>query len=315
MEPAGRFRHEALFYRDVAAYVADTADYVREGLAADEAVLVAVVEERARWLREELGADGAGVEFLDMAEKGRNPARLIPAWQEFVERNTARGTGMRGIGEPVFPGRSDLEIRQCRLHEHLLNTAFAPGPAWRLLCPYDVTNLQAEAIEDIARAHPTVRGAPSEPRPEIDGYDARAAREALAVMPPDLGPPLYSASFGMDGLPALRHAIRARAGLLGLHGPDVVADFVLVADELACNSVLHGGGRGRLALWAYDGHAVCEVRDEGLISDPLVGRRRPDLSSGIGGAGLWAANQLCDLLLIHSTPDSGTAVRAYLPVR
>lgn len=73
----------------------------------------------------------------------------------------------------------------------------------------------------------------------------------------------------------------------------------------ACNSVRHGGGRGSIALWAHDGHAVVEVADSGLIADPPAGRRRPDFRSG-GGAGLWTANQLCDLVLIHSTAESST---------
>ncbi|WP_034261436.1 anti-sigma factor RsbA family regulatory protein [Actinospica robiniae] len=309
MEPAGRFRHEALFYQEAPHYVADTARYVREGLAAGESVLVAVVEEHARSLREELGADAARVEFLDMAQVGRNPARLIPAWQEWVERNTARGTAFRGVGEPVWAGRSELEIRECLRHEHLLNTAFENGPEWGLLCPYDRAHLPREVIEDVARTHPGSRGA----LPAVDGEACAVdgGREALDAEPPDLGPPLFSASFGVEALPWLRTAIRERADQLGLYGRDV-ADFVLVADELACNSVRHGGGHGRMELWAQDGHAVCEVRDEGLISDPLVGRRRPALTAE-GGAGLWTANQVCDLLLIHSTPASGTAVRAYLP--
>jgi hypothetical protein len=61
-------------------------------------------------------------------------------------------------------------------------------------------------------------------------------------------------------------------------------------------------------------HAICEARDAGLITDPLVGRRRPDILARDGGAGLWSANQLSDLVLIYSVPDSGTAVRAYLDV-
>lgn len=314
MEPAGRFRHEALFYQDPETYVAETAGFVRSGLAADESVLVAVADAQARPLREELGVDAQRVEFLDLAEAGRNPARIIPAWQEWVGRNRARGKAMRGVGAPIWPGRSELEIRECRLHEHLLNLAFRDGPAWTLLCPHNAAELPREALADLARAHPAARGVPPEVRIEADAYDAEAARAALAADPPDLGPPLFAAAFGIDELPWLRSEIRSRADRLGLHGRDV-ADFVLVADELACNSVRHGGGQGRLALWANDGHAVCEVRDRGLITDPLVGRRRPDLSSGGGGAGLWTANQLCDLVLIQSTPQSGTAVRAYLPVR
>jgi hypothetical protein len=44
---------------------------------------------------------------------------------------------------------------------------------------------------------------------------------------------------------------------------------------------------------------VCEVRDGGRFSDPLVGRRRPT-SDRIGGRGLWIANQLCDLVQVRT---------------
>jgi anti-sigma regulatory factor (Ser/Thr protein kinase) len=305
------FRHEALLYDGADGFVAPTAGFVREGLEAGEAVLVAVLEDRAEALREELGAaDAAQVEFLDMAAVGRNPARIIPAWQEWVERNTGQGTAFRGIGEPVWLGRSELEIRECGTHERLLNTAFHDGPGWRLLCPYDAAALPEPVLAAVTASHPVVGG-----RPVPDGaqpFRAPGAPAAFEAPLPRLGPPLYTAEFKLDMLPRLRSAIKERAERLGLHGRQVL-DFVLVADELACNSVQHGGGRGTLDLWALDGHAVCEVRDAGLISDPLAGRRRPRLYPP-GGAGLWTANRLCDLVLIHSTPETGTAVRAYLPV-
>lgn len=307
-----RFRHEALLYEAADEFVADTSRFVREGLDAGEAVLVAVIEERARPLREELGADAAQVEFLPMAEVGRNPARIIPAWQDWVARNAGRGTGFRGIGEPIWVGRTELEIRECRTHEHLLNTAFDAGPGWTLLCPYDAARLPQPVLESVTESHPAVLGAAVPARSAA--FDAYAGLSALTEPPPELGPPLFEAQFGLADLPLLRAAVRQRADSLRLRGRRRVEDFVLVADELACNSVRHGGGRGRLALWASDGHAVCEVRDQGLIDDPLAGRRRPDLQTKGGGAGLWTANQLCDLLLIYSTPAAGTAVRAYLPV-
>ncbi len=49
----------------------------------------------------------------------------------------------------------------------------------------------------------------------------------------------------------------------------------------------------------------------GLITDPLVGRRKPNPEGG-GGAGLWIANLLCDLVQIRSTPQTGTTVRVYV---
>jgi anti-sigma regulatory factor (Ser/Thr protein kinase) len=324
-EPAeSPFRHEALFYQGVDGFVAGTAGFVREGLGVGEAVLVAVIAERARALREELSGDAAAVEFLDVAELGRNPARIIPAWWDWVERNTARGTAFRGVGELLWDGRSELEIRECRTHEHLIGTAFGAGsgPGWTLLCPYDAASLPAQLLDDVAGAHPVVHGRSRtvDQTPGARAVPAAPAGPATApftpfdIPLPELGPPLYATGFGAEQLPALRVAVKERADRLGLRGREV-ADFVLVADELACNSVMHGGGRGTLALWAQDAYAVCEVRDAGLIRDPLVGRRRPDLRSPLGGAGLWTANQLCDLVLIHSTPADGTAVRAYLRTR
>src|SRR5258707_15422943 len=71
-----RFRHEALVYKGTEDFVARTATFVREGLDAREAVLVAVIKANARALRGELGRDAREVEFLDMESLGRNPARI-----------------------------------------------------------------------------------------------------------------------------------------------------------------------------------------------------------------------------------------------
>jgi anti-sigma regulatory factor (Ser/Thr protein kinase) len=143
-------------------------------------------------------------------------------------------------------------------------------------------------------------------------------RNAMLASPlpePDPANVLYQAVFGRDELPLLRRELTAHARLFGL-GPQRTADLVLVADELAANSVLHGGGRGTIRLWRDNTgndntvNTVCEVRDRGLITDPLVGRRRPALSEG-KGAGLWIANQLCDLVQIRSAPGIGTIVRVH----
>ena len=85
----------------------------------------------------------------------------------------------------------------------------------------------------------------------------------------------------------------------------------MIVNELATNSLLHGGGGGTLRLWQEGAKLVCEVRDAGVIVEPLVGRRRPSPSAQ-GGAGLWIINQLCDLVQIRSAVGFGTVVRAYL---
>jgi anti-sigma regulatory factor (Ser/Thr protein kinase) len=308
-----RFRHEALVYQGTEDFVARTAGYVRAGLDAQEAVLVAVVRANTEALRGELGQDAREVEFLDMETLGRNPARIIPAWQAWVDRNTARGRAFRGIGEPTWAGRSPIEIREGQTHEHLLNTAFDAGPAWSLLCPYDARRLPAELIEYASASHPTVLGPPDGDVRRRLAYDTRAAEQAFAVPLPDLEAPLAQLPFDIGDLGLLRSTIRGLAPHLGLDGRRL-ADFLLVADELASNSIRHGGGKGLLLLWRRGAHAICEVRDDGLITDPLVGRRRPDILARDGGAGLWSANKLSDLVLIYSTPDAGTTVRAYFDV-
>jgi anti-sigma regulatory factor (Ser/Thr protein kinase) len=308
-----RFRHEALVYEGTEDFVDRTAGYVREGLDAQEAVLVAVATAKARALRGELGPDAREVEFVDIESLGRNPARIIPAWQDWVDRNTAWPRAFRGIGELVWAGRNPIEIREYQTHEHLLNAAFGAGPAWSLLCPYDALGLPAEVVEHVSGSHPTVLGRHDGDSRQRPAYDATGAERAFAAPLPDLGTPVAQLLFGLADLARLRTLIRELAPRLALVGRRL-ADFLLVADELASNSILHGGGKGRFRVWRHGAHAICEVCDNGVITDPLVGRRRPDIRTQDGGAGLWSANQLADLLLIHSTPSSGTTVRAYVDV-
>jgi anti-sigma regulatory factor (Ser/Thr protein kinase) len=304
------FRHEALLYAGAEQFVTVTADFIREGLGGDEAVLVAVIEERASILREELGRDARAVEFLDIAEVGRNPARIIPAWQEWVERNTAAGRGFRGIGEPIWASRTRAEIAECQQQEQLLNTAFETGPAWSLLCPYDVGVLPPDVIERAAHTHPAVVTREATYPSAVYSPELRAEKLFAAPLPA-ARPALCELWFDIDDLSRLRAAVQRCAPELRLDAARL-ADFVLVVSELAANSICYGGGKGRVSLWREGPHAVCEVHDGGLITDPLVGRRRPNPRERIGGAGLWAVNQLCDLVLIRSTKEQGTTVRAYL---
>jgi anti-sigma regulatory factor (Ser/Thr protein kinase) len=309
------FRHEALLYAGAEQFVTATAHFIREGLGGDEAVLVAVIEPRAAILREELGSDAREVEFLDIAEVGRNPARIIPAWQAWVERNTAVGRGFRGIAEPIWASRTRAEILVCQQHEQLLNTAFAAGPAWSLLCPYDVGALPPDVIEGAAHTHPAVVTREAKYPSAVYPHEGlRAEKLFAAPLPPAGRPALCELWFDIDDLSRLRAAVQRCAPELGLDTRRL-ADFVLIVSELAANSICYGGGKGRVRLWQEGPHAVCEVHDEGLITDPLVGRRRPNPRERIGGAGLWAVNQLCDLVLIRSTKEQGTTVRAYMAAR
>ena len=69
----------------------------------------------------------------------------------------------------------------------------------------------------------------------------------------------------------------------------------------------HGGGTGLLRTWNGGVGVTCEIRDAGVITEPLAGRLRPRDAAG-GGNGMWLANQLCDLVQVRSS-QAGTIVR------
>src|SRR3954453_20266915 len=155
------FRHEAMLYDGPETFLAGAAPFIHDAVAADEPIMVAVGAGKLELLRSHLGADADRVVCADMAEVGANPARIIPAWQDFVDAHSGSGRPMRGIGEPIWADRSVHELVECQCHEALLNMAFADAPAFHLLCPYDTAQLDPDVIAEAKRSHPYVAGAPS----------------------------------------------------------------------------------------------------------------------------------------------------------
>ena len=84
----------------------------------------------------------------------------------------------------------------------------------------------------------------------------------------------------------------------------------LAVNELASNSVRHGGGAGTLTTWRQDGVLVFQVSDGGRIGERLVGRVRPEPDQA-SGRGLWLVNHLCDLVQIRSDAH-GSSVRVQM---
>jgi hypothetical protein len=147
------FRHEALFYAGDDDFVARATPFLREGVRRDEPILVVVSAAKIAMLTESLGEDARRVTFADMAGVGANPARIIPAWREFVASRLP-GTSARGIGEPIWAARSAEELVECQRHEALLNVAFAGAESFDLVCPYDTTALPDDVVAEALRSHP-----------------------------------------------------------------------------------------------------------------------------------------------------------------
>ena len=111
VEPPPGFAHEGFFYRDAVAFNTGVGDFVRAGLAAGEVVVVAEPRPRLEQLRSALGSAGDGVTWLDMAEIGGNPARIIDVWAGALARARAHGRRLRGVGEPAYVDRRPDEAR------------------------------------------------------------------------------------------------------------------------------------------------------------------------------------------------------------
>jgi anti-sigma regulatory factor (Ser/Thr protein kinase) len=300
------FQHEALLYEGLDGFLAGTLPLIREGVERDEPMLVAVGAEKVGRLRDALGERAGAVRFADMAQLGRNPGRIIPAWEAFLDEHAGDGRPVRGIGEPIWAGRSGAELVECQLHESLLNVAFARAGNFRLVCPYDVAGLDAGVVHEACCSHPVV----------VDDGDVRPShyyRDEDLLAPFDVPLPTPPAAaellgFDGDGLRDVRTVV-ARHAAAG-HSRSRAEDLVLAVSEVAANSVRHGGGQGVLRIWREDGSLVCEVRDRGQIDDPLVGRRQPGPEQ-LSGRGLWIAHQLCDLVQLRSGHRS-TVVRLFM---
>lgn len=160
-------------------------------------------------------------------------------------------------------------------------------------------------VDAARRSHPIVVDAAG----QRDGARYAGPDHAVAVFGNGLPEPPARAQvllFGPDDLPQVREVVLGQATRLGL-APERSAELVLAVHEAATNSLRYGGERGTLRVWQDSDGLVCEIRDAGRITQPLVGRTRPSLTDE-GGRGLWLANQLCDLVQIRSSA-AGTVVR------
>src|SRR5262249_41510308 len=136
---------------------------------------------------------------------------------------------------------------------------FAGVRDFRLLCPYDVAALDPSVVAQARRTHPLVRDDDGvRASVHYHGLDAASAPcRAPLPQPPQEAQliPIMPA-----GLMSLRAAVGRRATRAGL-SPSRRDDVVLAVDELATNSIRHGGGAGTLLMWETAAALVCEVTD------------------------------------------------------
>jgi anti-sigma regulatory factor (Ser/Thr protein kinase) len=299
--------HAALLYRDPEQLRLAVGEFVHDAARAGEPVLALLPAGHLRALDDVL--DAPGVESEDMAQAGRNPARLIPMLEGWLAEQAApaeRGARARVISEPLYPGRSESEVAECLRHEALLNLALAHRPV-SVLCPYDAEHLDPELLDGVERTHPQLID-DAGPRPSVIYGDPADVARGLDW--PQVAPPATATELAFDGnLAALRRALLDEPALAGLPS-ERREDYVFAINEVATNALRHSDGTAIAQLWRDGDRIVTEVQTPTPVSDPLAGRHRPSVDA-FGGRGLWLVNQLCDLVELRNLP-AGSSVRMHI---
>jgi anti-sigma regulatory factor (Ser/Thr protein kinase) len=306
--PERRYRHDALLY-DSPEHLAQVAvPFLKDGLAAGDAAVVAAGKATADLLREAVDRDPR-VQVLERGEvyRARTPA-AITTFRRLAEQRTSEGAHrVRVVGEVDF-GATEREWLEWQRYEAVINEALAGWPLWGL-CVFDTQRLPEPLLTTALQTHSSVattRG--REPNPRFTEPADYLRALPVPVEPLEATAPRLHASHVAD-FASLRRALATE--LAGVPADeDVLQDFLLAVDEMTSNALRHGGRPVDLRLWIGTDRVVCTIGDSGTgWDDPFAGygpAHGDDLSRG--GMGLWLARQLCDHVDITTGPD-GPLVR------
>jgi len=296
--------HHAYLYDDERDYLSCLSEFVQAGLRNAEPVFVAVPGRHAAVLRELLGAESPLLRYGAMTETGRNPARLIPELYAFVAEHP--GQRVRYIGESAWPGRTDAELCEAARHEALLNLAFATTSV-SIMCPYDIRALAADVVGRVQRTHPAILQA-GQTQPAT-GYAGQGVVPAECDDPLP-APPADAQTLGYEtSLRQVRDLVASHGAALGM-AADQIMNLVIAAGEITANTLRHTTAGGTFWVWHTGEEIICQVQDQGWITDPLAGRQRH--SPEDSGHGLWVVNQVCDLVEIRTSQAGGTIIRLHM---
>jgi anti-sigma regulatory factor (Ser/Thr protein kinase) len=299
------FVHDGLWYRGTDDLVRRVREFVEQGFATAEPVLIALPAENLEAVREALGGAADRVRFEDMRVVCRNPSRIVSLFGDWSTLHG--GSPVRLVSQSLWAERSEAALYEAARNEALLNLAFA-GTEMIVACPYDADRFAGAVLDGAGRTHRRIAERDGDWLPSPGFVEADQLLSEPEPVLPDPAVPTEILDFDGD-LSRVRHFI-ADGDTGQAFSDDRRADFVFAINEIATNVVRHGHGEGRLRIWREDGDAIGEVRGPGWITDPLAGRRRPAIDAP-DGRGLWLVNQLADLVQTRSSV-SGTTVRVHM---
>src|SRR5215472_3066876 len=218
--------------------------------------------------------------------------RAAPAFPE----SCRRGTFLR------LPGTRRIHVN-ARPNVRRIRHSAQPGPSRRSVSCAGVSCLLMARDGKTARREPAGQQAPT--RQPVSRPDGDGPVPPLPAPDPD-DPMSYTYTTDLAPIRAVvcRYAIQA-----GLTEARAI-DLTLAVSEVAANTIKHAKSPGSLKIWYDAKEIVCQIHDEGIITDPMAGRREPSLDA-VGGHGLWIVNQVCDQVEMQSD-ENGTTVRLHM---
>jgi anti-sigma regulatory factor (Ser/Thr protein kinase) len=283
MTSQAALRHHAFVYESDDEYVARSVAFLKDGLEAGEACIVANARDGIAMMRDGLGSDAERVAFVDVSATYTRPARTLATYYGTFLEQLRRAPSVRAVADMQL-GPMPADWDEWMGYEALTNLAYAHLPVW-VVCTYDANGLPDPVLQAVGRTHAEMLGEEWQASDHFE--DPRELVRSLTPEPEPL-PELRSISPG-DDLERFREQLARE--LVAEKVPEArVFDALVAGTEIAANAVRHGGGIEEVRVGRAEGRFVCEVIDRGTgFDDPAAGYVAPRAGTG---SGLWVARQL-----------------------
>jgi transcriptional regulator with XRE-family HTH domain len=148
--------HSAFCYHTDDQFRTVLAPFLAEGIERSEAVVAVTTAANIKVLRKYLGKDARSVEFIDASGFYGTPSGTLEAYASLSDAKLKAGAPwVRVVGEPMWAGRTDMEVRLWTRYEALINLRFSASPL-SFICPYDERSVDPEIVRHAHVTHPHV---------------------------------------------------------------------------------------------------------------------------------------------------------------